>query len=118
MVLAEAAIGQSRKLMTSFSRHAEHLPRAFKSSHGDRVISRSVMSLDCVVEATSSNDSDASALLEKATSYLDKLRTIVQECLDDGVFDRSKHSEVSSVIEAVEQTLICWSQDIASAKAS
>jgi hypothetical protein len=116
MVPAETVVGQSRNLMRAFSKYAELMPRAYKFTHGDRIISRSIMVLDCVVEASNSGDSDKPALIEKATNHLDKLREIMQGCLEDGIHDRSRHERYIGEIDAVGKTLGGWSESVSGLK--
>jgi|WetSurMetagenome_2_1015567.scaffolds.fasta_scaffold158812_2 hypothetical protein len=114
MVLGEMVVDQSRKLMSDSSRYVAKMPPPHKLTHGDRIISRSILLLECVVEAYNSVSSDKPALIKQANTHLDKLREIIQGCSEDGVYDLSDHEHLNREIDSVGRTLGGWSKSLSS----
>ena len=112
MVFGEMVVDQSRKLMSDSSRYVAKMPPPHKMTHGDRIVSRSIMLLECVVEAYNSGVSDKPALIKRANTHLDKLREIVQGCHEDGIYDLSDREHLNREIDSVGRTLGGWSESL------
>jgi hypothetical protein len=113
MLLGEMVVDQSRKLMSDSSRYVAKMPPTHKIKHGDRIISRSILLLECMVEAYNSSSSDKPVLIKRANTHLDKLRDIMQGCLEDDVHDPSNHARFIREIDSVGRTLGDWGKSIA-----
>lgn len=112
MVLGEMVVDQSRKLMSASSQYVERMPRTHKLTHGDRIISRSILLLECVMEAYHSGSSDKPAHIKRASTHLEKLREIMQGCLEDGVHDSANHEHFNSEIDSIGKTLDGWEESL------
>jgi hypothetical protein len=112
MIIGEMVVDQSRKLMSASSHYVERMPRTHKLTHGDRIISRSILLLECVMEAYHSDSSDKSAHIKRANTHLDKLREIMQGCAEVGVNDPLNHEHIKSEIDSVGRTLGGWEESL------
>jgi hypothetical protein len=108
----ETVVDQSRKLLEIIAVYVGKMPRDYKFTVGDRLLSRTLSILECVVEAYYSKSMEKNQLIRRANIHLEVLRQILRFCLEHGMHGIAKQEHFTREIETLGRTLGAWAKSI------